>query len=579
MIAFKLIMKKISGIPASGGLAIGKALLWTGNDFPEIPRYIIHKAQVDDEWKRFLVANKNLVEKIKQHIDSLENEKNKEQSDLLRAHLMMLEDLDFQRQIRAALESQLENIEWIVWSISHEMAQKLLSAPDAYLRERASDISDMSHEILNKLLSIQQLSLSDISEDCIVIARDIPPSQALTMNKTHIKAIVTDYGSRISHTAILARSLEIPAVLGVSNGTLEINNGDMLVVDGDFGTIAINPDADELERSNGRVLSLQKKISSQQSLRDLPPETKDGKRFILKANIEVPSDAERIMQYGAEGIGLFRSEFLFLSNGEVTEEERQYKAYSDVIKTLGNMPVTIRTVDVGGDKVLPNFFPKEEKNPLLGWRAIRFSLAMPELFRAQLRAILRAASKGNLRIMFPLISGIEELDQAIAALEEAKAECRKVGQPVAENIQIGVMIEVPSAAVTADILAKKADFLSIGTNDLMQYTLAVDRGNQKVSYLAQNIHPAIIRLLKMTIDASHKAGKSVSMCGEMAGDTLALPLLLGLGLDEFSVSAPAIPEVKSVIRQCDYQKCKKLAEKILECENISEIKKILNEAK
>jgi phosphotransferase system enzyme I (PtsI) len=373
-----------------------------------------------------------------------------------------------------------------------------------------------------------------------------------------------DIGGRTSHTASLARAFGIPAVLGLSTATKEINDGDALALDGSSGEVFIDPDSECLSKYRKADSRYRKKLDQFLGLRDLRSETKDGCRVSLKANIEIPEEAEQALLYGAEGIGLYRSEFLFLSPGKTADEECQYEAYSQVLKAMAPLPVTIRTVDIGGDKLLPEFQASGEKNPLLGWRAIRFSLALPEFFKVQLRAILRSSVFGKVRIMFPLISGIEELEQALAILEEAKDECRKKNQPFAEDIETGTMIEVPSAALTADIIAKKSDFFSIGTNDLIQYSLAADRGNERVNYLAQSCHPAVLRFLKMTIDAAHAKGIKVAMCGEMAGDPSVTALLLGLGLDEFSMTASVIPEVKKIIRNVSMEDCRILAGKVLE---------------
>jgi phosphotransferase system enzyme I (PtsI) len=370
-------------------------------------------------------------------------------------------------------------------------------------------------------------------------------------------------GGYTSHIAILVRSFGIPAVLGLSSLTKEVNAGDILVVDGETGEVIINPGRVALVKYHGTIKQYERERGKLLSLAELPAETTDGCRVVLKANIEMPEEAEQVLRYGAEGIGLYRSEFLFLTPGQAAEEEVQYEAYSRVLKALGDLPVTIRTLDVGGDKVSPSLHASGEKNPLLGWRAIRMCLAMPDLFKTQLRAILRASVHGKARIMFPMISGIEELEQALALLEEAKAECRQKGQGFAEHIDVGTMIEIPSAALTAGILAQKSAFFSLGTNDLLQYTLAVDRGNEKVGYLSQPFHPAMLRLLKMTIDAAHAGGIKAAMCGELAGSVLAAPVLLGLGLDEFSMTASSIPQVKRIIRGISLEDCRVLAEKVL----------------
>ncbi|MDR3343594.1 MAG: phosphoenolpyruvate--protein phosphotransferase [Treponema sp.] len=558
-------MKTLTGIPVFSGIAIGKAFLYLEDDFPEIPRYSIRKNQVEAEWKRLLRANVEAMEEVKVLHEQASREMSKEQADIFEAHLMMLEDTVFQEQIKERLKTTLQNIEWVVWSIAHELVQKLMASPDSDLRERAIDISDVSRRILSKLLSITKKSLADLSQDVILVAHDLLPSDVLTMNKDRVKGIAMDMGSRTCHTAILTRAFEIPAVLGLSTLTREINDGEKLVIDGASGVVSINPDKTALDQYEGISRQYRKKGDELLALRDLPAETTDGYRVTLKANIEVPEEAAQVSRYGAEGIGLYRSEFLLLTSGQAAEEERQYQVYRQVLEAMGTLPVTIRTMDSGGDKQLPNFQSPNEKNPLLGWRAIRFSLARPELFKTQLRAILRASVHGNARIMFPMISGIEELEQARAILEEAKDECRHKGQVYTEDIAVGSMIEIPSAAMTADILAQRSDFFSIGTNDLIQYSLAVDRGNEKVDYLAQPFHPAVLRFLKKTIDAAHKQGIKAAMCGELAGDPSATVLLLGLELDTFSMTASAIPQVKQIIRGVDLESCRVLANKALEC--------------
>jgi phosphotransferase system enzyme I (PtsI) len=570
-------MKELTGTPVSTGIAIGKAFLFIEDDFPEIPRWPIQKAQIEDEWKRFTAAAQSLSGAIQALIERTEHEKNKEQREILQVHLMMLEDADFQEQVREHLEKDKQNIEWSVWTVSHNLTQKLLESPSAYLRERAIDISDMSRQLLRRMLSSTQVSLADLAEDVIVVSHDLMPSQTLNMNKTHVKALIMDAGSATSHTAILARSFDIPAVLGLSICTKEINAGDTLIVDGNEGKVIINPDPETLAEYTSALIHFEKMSLENFMLSDLAAQSRDGQAFRLMANIELPSEAGKAFKFGAQGIGLFRSEFLFLAANGALDEEKQFAAYRGVIKAASGRPVKIRTFDLGGDKILAKFFPKKEKNPLLGWRAIRFGLAMPEIFKAQLRAILRAAVFGNAEIIFPLISCIEEFEQACAFLNEAKEECRKNGQPIAESIKTGVMIEVPSAALSAAILAQKADFFSIGTNDLVQYTLAVDRGNEKVNYLANVLHPAVLRLIKTAIDAAREAGIPAAMCGEMAGIPLYTPLLAGLGLEEFSMSASSIPDVKRALRGAAITDCGELAEKALRAERHDEIKRLLDQ--
>ncbi|MDR0722463.1 MAG: phosphoenolpyruvate--protein phosphotransferase [Treponema sp.] len=558
-------MKKLTGIPASPGIVIEKAFLYLEDDFPEIPRYSIRKNQVESEWKRFLTANHEAAEEVKALHERALREVSTEQAAIFQSHLMMLEDTDFQEQIKDHLKDSLQNIEWVFWDISRELSQRLMAAPDSQFRERAADISDVSRRVMHQLLSVKKFSLADLNADVILVSHDLLPSDVLAMNKKRVKAIVMDAGGRTSHTAILARAFDIPAVLGLSSITKEIDEGDTLVVNGTSGEVIINPDTPVLRQYQKAIDQYRKRFDAFLELRELPAETKDGHRVCLKANIEIPEEADQVSRYGAEGIGLYRSEFLFLTPKQATAEEEQYRAYSHVLKAMEGRPVTIRTLDNGGDKLLPNFQATDEKNPLLGWRAIRFSLSRPELFKTQLRALLRSSINGNLKIMFPMISGIEELEQALSIFEEAKAECRRKNQAYSDDMEVGIMIEVPAAAMTADILAERSDFFSIGTNDLIQYSLAVDRGNERVNYLAQPSHPAVLRYLKKIIRHAHEKGITVAMCGELAGDPSATALLLGLGLDEFSMTAQSIPQVKRIIRGVTLESCQILAEKVLQC--------------
>jgi len=556
-------MKTLNGIPASPGIVIGKAFLYLESEIPEIPRFSIPIDLIEQEIERFRTAVAEVIDEIKAIQERAAREMTKNTADIMAAHLMMIEDMDFQDQIIIQLGETRENIEWVVHERCQSVMQKMLASPDPYFRERAVDVSDVSHRLLSRLLSINRLSLADLDHDVILVLHDLLPSEALTMNRNYVKGIVMDMGGNTSHTAILARAFNIPAVLGLSSATFWIKNGDTLALNGEAGEVIINPEKNELEQWEQLSVKYNQKQDLFLQSRNEPAETKDGCRVVLKANIEIPEEAESIFRYGAEGIGLYRSEFLYLGPGQVADEEVQLKAYNSVFSKAGNLPVTIRTVDIGGDKILPDYHGVSEKNPLLGWRAIRLSLSMRDFFKNQLRALLRSSVNGNMKIMFPMISGIEELNDALALLNEAKDECRKKNQPFAEKIEVGTMIEVPSAAMIADILAGSSDFLSIGTNDLVQYSLAVDRGNEKVSYLAQPAHPAILRFIKTTIDAAHKCGIKAAMCGEMAGDPGMTALLLGMGLDEFSMAASSIPLVKRIIREVAMEDCRKFADEIL----------------
>jgi phosphotransferase system enzyme I (PtsI) len=556
-------MEKFTGIPASLGYISGKAFLYEENTFPEIPRADIPPEQAPDEIVRLDNAIREATAELTIIYERAVQETSKEQADIFNAHLLMLNDPVFRDQLLDRFRENQVNIEWVVWDVAREMMQKMMSSPDPLFRERATDINDVSKRLLHQLLSIKRGSLTELREDVIVVAHDLLPSEILTMDRKRVRGIVMDSGSRTSHTAILARAFNIPAVVGLALGTRVIKDGDTLIVNGNTGEVFVNPGKKDLSEFRKATMVYHRRLEEFLSFRDLPAETTDGARVTMNANIEIPEETAQALQYGAEGIGLYRSEFLFLTPGQVAGEEQQYRSYTQVLKAMKGRPVTIRTVDIGGDKILPDFQSPDEKNPLMGWRAIRFSLALPELFKTQLRAILRSSVNGTVRIMFPLVSGIEEIEQALAFLDEARDECRTAGQPFADHIDVGTMIEVPSAAITADILAEKSDFFSVGTNDLIQYSLAVDRGNERVNYLATPTHPAVLRFLKHTIDSAHRKGIKAAMCGEMAGDLKSTALLLGLGLDEFSMAPQSIPRVKQIIRSVNMADCRKLADEAL----------------
>ncbi len=556
-------MTDLRGISASPGVAIGKAFLYLDDVMLEIPRYGIAGNDVDTEWDRFQGAVETAKTEVAELRDRADREMGREHAQIFEAHLLMLDDIDWFDQVRDRLERDLRNIEWIVHDYTRELSQKLSSSSDTYLRERVLDIHDISRRLVNNLLSVNRRSLADLDEDVILITHNLLPSDTLLMDKQRVKGIAMDVGGRTSHTAILARAFEIPAVLGLSEATKEIADGSTIIVDGLNGLVIVDPDESTIKRYVSILKNHQQRNMDLLADRDLPAVTTDGHSFILKANIELPEEAAMVAKYGAEGIGLYRSEFLFLGPGRLSDEEEQYAAYRSVVEAMGDRPVTIRTLDVGGDKLIPDLQSVEEKNPLLGWRAIRFCLARPELFKTQLRALLRASAHGNLRIMFPMISGLEELEATLSVFEDAKEECRKRHQPIDETLVPGIMIEIPSAAMIADILSRRASFFSIGTNDLVQYSLATDRGNEQVAYLAQPFHPGVLRFIKMTIDAAHERGIPAAMCGELAGDPQATAILIGLGLDEFSMSASSIPRVKRIIRSVSRSECRDLAEKAL----------------
>lgn len=563
-------MRELRGIAASPGTAFAPVFVFYDDYNASIPSYSIASDDIESEFERFSEA----VEQAKEEVTALRSkalrEAGEEQAAIFDAHLMMLDDPEVATNVRNNLGLSLLNAEDVIFSIEQEMIDQLSSSQDPYIQERVSDVHDVMRRILGHLLHRERLSLADIDRDVIVVARDLLPSDMVGMARSRIKGIATEAGGRTSHAAILARAFEIPAVLGIGPFMADLKGGTPLIVDGDRGLIVVDPDEGALKMEKAaKSLRLQKEREFA-GIRDVPTAMKDGTRILLKANIEVPEEVEAVIENNADGVGLFRSEFLFLG-GHVPGEEAQFKAYRKVVEGMGGKPVTIRTLDIGGDKVLPELGAQDEKNPLLGWRAIRFCLSKTEIFRTQLRAILRASVFGDVRIMFPMISTLEELIEARKILEESQAECRARGFEVPDNIQAGIMIEVPSAALCADLLSKSADFFSIGTNDLTQYTMAVDRGNEKVAYLHNPYNPAVLRLVKMTIDAARQAGITVSLCGEMAADPAAAALLIGLGLRELSMSAMSIPAVKTFLMSQTLEEMETMAASIMNMTSSAEV--------
>lgn len=551
-------MIQLKGIPASGGIAIGPAYLWIKEEFA-IPRQGITDDQIATQIQLFEEA---LIKTRREILDlqkKIADEMGQNEAEIFDAHLLVLEDRTIIEEVISQLKKEKLIAAYIFQDVLKKYVQVFLKIEDEYLKERVSDINDVGRRVLRNLLGESAKHFEDLQEKVILVSHDLSPSDTAAMHKKNILAFVTNIGGKTSHTAIMAKSMEIPAVVGAEVATLKIRSGDILIVDGSAGLVFVNPDSATLEAYQKQESEFRDITQRFILLKDQPALTLDGKRVQIAANIELPDEIPSIIEHGAEGIGLYRTEFFYMNRTDIPSEEEHYAAYKFVAEAISPHSVIIRTLDLGGDKFLSHLEVPREMSPFLGWRAIRFCLARPDMFKTQLRAILRASAHGKLKLMYPMISGIEELRQANVLLEECRNELRQKGTPFDESMEIGAMIEVPSAAMTTDILAREVDFFSIGTNDLIQYSIAVDRSNEKVAYLYEPAHLGVLRLIKSIIDVGHRANIWVGMCGEMAGDPLFSLILLGLGLDEFSMPSIMIPEIKHIIRSLTLSQAKDIA--------------------
>lgn len=567
-------MMTLKGIPASPGVAIGKSLLFDSEDLL-VPHRTITDDQIPLEVLRLeeaLIQTRHQILKIQQR---LAEEMGQEHAEIFNAHLLVLEDQSLREEILDGLKSQHLNVETIFNDVIRRHLRAFGRANDEYLRDRTADIEDVRKRILRNLLGRHPDVLSQLSESAVVVARSLSPSETALMHKQHVLAFITDVGGRTGHTAIMAKSLAIPAVVGVEVATKRIKKDELVIVDGTHGEVIVDPDPETVQRYQVDQRRLQEITRQLQQLRDLPSETLDGRQVILSANIELPDEIPSVMAHGAQGIGLYRTEFFYLNRADLPSEEEQFQAYKSALEQLKPQPVIIRTVDLGGDKFLSPLELPSEMNPFMGWRAIRFSLARPDLFRIQLRAILRASPYGNLKVMYPMISGIEELRQANEILRDVRTELEREQVPMSPTLEVGAMIEVPSAALTCDMLAKEAKFFSIGTNDLIQYALAVDRVNEKIAYLYEPTHPGVLRLIKQIIEGGHAAGIWVGMCGEMAGEPALALWLLGMGLDEFSTSPVQVPLIKKLLRSVEYGSAQRIAQEAMGLGTAKEVEEFL----
>ena len=555
----------IKGITASPGIKIGKAHLYLGSNIV-IPKYKINKNDIERELIRFEAA----LEKTKKEINEIQiqiaESLSKDLANIFSSHLMVLEDPLVAEQARDKVKNEKRNIEWVLNDISLELINSMSSIKDEYLKEKIIDISDIHKRLINNLLMTDTSDLSSLETEAIIFAPDLTPSDTAVMNKKYVLAFVTDRGGRTSHTAIMARALEIPAVVGTFTGTSKVKNGDTVIVDAYHGKIIIKPSKEEIEQYQNFVKDFQVLDKHLAELTHLPSMTLDDVEIAILGNIELPEEKQIMKDHGAQGIGLFRSEFLFLDKS-LPDEENQFKSYREVVEFFNPEPVTIRTLDIGGDKINAFSNLSRERNPSLGCRAIRFCMVNPDLFKTQLRAILRASNFGNVKLMFPMISSVEEIIDARAILKTTMSELKKEGIPFNENLPVGIMIEVPSAAIDSDLLARHSDFFSVGTNDLVQYTLAVDRINESISNIYNPLNHAVLRLLKLIVKNSNKFSVPLSICGEIAGEPIYTMLLMGLGYRTFSMSSNLMHPIKRIIRSVTIKECEDFASDLMKLEN------------
>ena len=564
----------ITGIPASPGIVFGKALVLKEEKIV-LDTQKISEDQVEAEVARFYAGREAAVEQLNSIHQRALKSLGEEKAAIFEGHLMILEDEELEEEIIDYLRSNKVNASVAASKIIDQQVEMLSEIDDEYLKERAGDIRDIGNRLIKNILGMHIVDLGDITEESILVAYDLTPSETAQLNLEKVLGFITDIGGRTSHTSIMARSLELPAIVGTNDVTARVNTGDYLILDAVNNRVYVNPTQAEIDELKTLEAKLAEEKAELAKLKDLPAVTLDGHKVDVVANIGTIRDCEGAHRNGAEGVGLYRTEFLFMDRDQLPSEEEQFIAYKEVVEAMDGRLVVLRTMDIGGDKELPYLNLPKEMNPFLGWRAVRIALDRREILHAQLRAVLRASAFGKLAVMFPMIISVEEIRELKSVLETLKAELRAEGKAFDENIQVGVMVETPSAAVNAKFLAKEVDFFSIGTNDLTQYTLAVDRGNELISHLYNPMSPSVLGLIKQVIDASHAEGKWTGMCGELAGDERATLLLLGMGLDEFSMSAISVPHIKKLVRSVSYQEAKALADEALQKPTTAEIEQLI----
>jgi len=559
---------KVKGIGASRGISMAKVYKIEALDL-DFERVI--DIEAEEEIDKLHKALEKSIEELEFIKKTAEKNLGSETAEVFNAHIQILKDPEMLKNIEEKIKDESFDVSSAVKTVFTNYITMFNNMSDDYMKERAADLKDLRNRLLSHLLGIKILDTSMINEEVIIVANDLTPSDTAQFNKSFVKGFTTNIGGRTSHSAIMARSLEIPAVVGTNNILDQVNDGDLLIIDGVAGEVIINPDEETVSEYEGKMIKFEEMKEMLKNYKGKPSITKDGHVVELVANIGSPNDIDGVLENDGEGIGLYRTEFIYMESADYPTEEEQYEAYKIVLEKMDGKPTVIRTLDIGGDKELDYLDLPEEMNPFLGYRAIRLCLDRVDLFKTQLRALLRASVHGDLRIMFPMIATIQEFIDAKNVLNETKEELIEEGYAISDSYEVGMMVEVPAAAILADRFAKYVDFFSIGTNDLIQYTFAADRMSETVSYLYQPYNPSLLRLIKTVIDAAHKEGKWVGMCGEMAGDSIAVPILLGLGLDEFSMSATSILSTRHLLSKISKDKAEVLAEKALNMDHNEEV--------
>lgn len=560
------------GIAGSEGIGIGKVVLIEEHDLTVEKKSV---TDTDAELKRLQDAIEKFVSITNEMADKMAKTVGEQDADILRGHIIMLQDPMIEEQISALMISEKISAEMALEQVLDQTAEMFAAVPDELIQKRATDLMDIKSRMLKILMGIEEVDISQVPENTVLVARDLTPSMTAGINPANIAGILTEVGGRTSHSAILARAMEIPAVLSIEGICGIVKNGDTVVLDGSKGEAIVNPDEATVKEFEKKFADYAAEKELLKAYKGKPSQTKDGVKVELVSNIGKPEDADKVVECDGEGIGLFRTEFLFMDRDSVPTEEEQFEAYKKVAETMKGKPVIIRTLDIGGDKSIPYLGLETEENPFLGFRAIRFCLKRRDIYEVQLRALLRASSFGDIKIMVPLVTGVDELRAVKVILEDIKRQLDKDGIAYNKDVKVGVMMETPAACMMADALAKEADFFSIGTNDLTGYTMAVDRGNAKVAYLYSTYNPAVLRAIKRIIECGKAEGIMVGMCGEAAADPKLIPLLLAFGLDEFSVSATSVLKTRKTISDCNIDECKALAEKVMKCVTEEEVLELL----